>query len=194
MSPDAPRSAAAKMAHARAGRQTIDKAKDYRTARARLAELPSVDVLGLSAEELAEGAVVTIAEGAELVGPISHQAFRQWLSRNGVPVYRDRRGRRVVLTAVLDETPAPRAQAARIAEIERCRAWARFYADPRNLTSDMTAADQARLVALWEDRAREAEGPTRADDAESAGCVPGKLARARQAKAAKASVATVASS
>jgi hypothetical protein len=160
---DAPGSAD-RMARARAAVQ-VDRAKDYRTARQRLAELPSVDVLGLSAEEVAEGALCSISEAATILR-ISHQAFRQWLSRNGVPVYRDQRGRRVVLTAVLDETPAQRAQAAQIAEIERCRRWARFYADPANVPWGVS---QARLVALWEDRAREAEGPVRADDAESAG-------------------------
>jgi excisionase family DNA binding protein len=97
-----------RMARARSAVQ-VDRAKDYQTARQRLAALPSVDELG--PEAIADGELCTVAEAAKVTG-LSQQAIRQWLDRQAIPCWRDGHGHRVFLTAALDDTQAAQRQAA----------------------------------------------------------------------------------
>jgi hypothetical protein len=129
MSPDAPMLAAVKMAHARAGRQTIDKAKDFQVGRARVAALPPVSVLRYSAEELDEGALCSISEAATILR-ISQQGVRAMIDRGQLASYRDKRGRRVVVTSDLADTQAGR-QAAALGRLLRRPAQPHFRPDRR---------------------------------------------------------------
>lgn len=124
-----PKSPSLTMAKARsAARAKLDKSADYRRGRERTDGLPPLSELELSPSEI-EDEVVTVAEGAKLIGT-SWQALYQLALRGGIPSYQHE-GRRVLLISDLAESPGARRQLAREAEAQHDEAMAHYRAvDP----------------------------------------------------------------
>jgi excisionase family DNA binding protein len=122
----------------------MDKAQQAVEGHRRTAALPPPP-LGTPTDE-----IVSVAEAAELTGT-TQQNIQRAIKQQTLPAYR-LGAKRVVLVADLAASPAAERQAARQAEIDRCRRWAAYYADPANCSP---GTDSAALVALWTRRAEE---------------------------------------
>jgi hypothetical protein len=110
---------AEKMARARAKVRPGRRSHDHQTQLDRTMALPSVNKLGLTAEEREEQ-VLSLAQAADLL-EVSFQAVAQAVLRGTLPAYRDGH-RRVVLADDLAETQTTRAQAAEADELAQAQA------------------------------------------------------------------------